>query len=107
MRRDWTGKLSSKKDFQELLLDLLQPLLPYYSEGAAELNLGVTATNYDRKAIYLEAFSRPLWGLVPFWAGGGKTTEFETIYPKGLAAGTNPQSKEYWEGFHNSDQLFV
>ena len=107
MRRDWDGKLNGKKDFQELLLDLIHPLLPYYSEGGAELDLGVTATNYDRKAIYLEAFSRPLWGLVPFWAGGGKAEEFEAIYPKGLAAGTDPQSKEYWGGFHNSDQRFV
>ena len=107
MRRNWDGILSSKKDFQELLLELINPLLPYYSEEKAELILGVTATNYDQKAIRLEAFSRPLWGLVPFWAGGGESAEFEEIYPKGLAAGTNPKSKEYWDGFHNSDQRFV
>ena len=57
---------NSKKDFQDLLLEIINPLLPYYSEGKAELILGVTATNYDQKAIRLEAFSRPLWGLVPF-----------------------------------------
>lgn len=107
MRQDWDGRLNSKKDFQELLLTLINPLLPYYSEEKAELVLGVTATNYDQRAIRLEAFSRPLWGLVPFWAGGGEAEEFEAIYPKGLAAGTDPGSREYWGGFHDSDQRFV
>lgn len=107
MKTDWEGKLSSKKDFQDLLLEILNPLLPYYSEGKAELILGVTATNYDQKAIRLEAFSRPLWGLVPFWAGGGQSPVFEEIYRKGLAAGTDPEGKEYWGGFHAFDQRFV
>ncbi len=107
MKTDWEGKLSSKKDFQDLLLEILNPLLPYYSEGRAELVLGVTATNYDQKAIRLEAFSRPLWGLVPFWAGGGHSPVFEEIYRKGLAAGTDPEGKEYWGGFHAFDQRFV
>lgn len=107
MKTDWEGKLKSKEDFRELLLGILSPLLPYYSEGGAELILGVTATNYDKKAIRLEAFSRPLWGLVPFWAGGGSCAEFEDIYQKGLASGTNPDSEEYWGGFHAFDQRFV
>ncbi|MBO5302884.1 MAG: DUF2264 domain-containing protein [Lachnospiraceae bacterium] len=107
MRTDWEGKLHSKKDFQDLLLEIINPLIPYYSEEKAELILGVTATNYDQKAIRLEAFSRPLWALVPFWAGGGSAPEFEEIYRKGLAAGTNPKSKEYWGGFHAFDQRFV
>lgn len=107
MRTDWEGKLRGKEDFRELLMELLKPLLPYYSEGGAELILGVTATNYDRKAIRLEAFSRPLWGLVPYWAGGGRAPEFEAIYQKGLASGTDPESAEYWGGFHAFDQRFV
>ena len=66
--KDW----STKEDFQELMLEFLNPLKPYYSTHRAGLNLGNTATNYDQKAIYMEAFSRPLWALVPFFAGGGK-----------------------------------
>lgn len=107
MRTDWSNHLHSKQDFQDLLMEIITPLLPYYSEGGAELILGVTATNYDQKAIRLEAFSRPLWGLVPLWAGGGTAPVFEEIYRKGLAAGTNPKSKEYWGGFHAFDQRFV
>lgn len=97
----------SKDDFANLLMEILEPVLPYYSEEKAELILGVTATNYDQKAIRLEAFSRPLWGLVPLWAGGRKAPEFEEIYRKGFVAGTNPESKEYWGGFHAFDQRFV
>lgn len=100
-------ELNTKEDFRDLLLQMLYPLIPYYSRERAELVLGVTATNYDRKAIGLEAFSRPLWGLVPFWAGGGRSPEFEEIYRQGLAAGTNPAGAEYWGGFHAFDQRFV
>lgn len=107
MIREWEGKLNGKQDFQKLLLEILRPLLPYYSEEKAELILGVTATNYDQKAIRLEAFSRPLWGLVPLWAGGGSAPEFEQIYKEGLAAGTKVDGKEYWGGFHAFDQRFV
>ncbi len=107
MRTDWEGKLNSKKDFQELLFAMLDPLAPYYSQEKAELDLGVTATTYDHHAIRLEAFSRPLWGLAPFWAGGGDSPQFEEIYQKGLAAGTDPQGKEYWGGFRDFDQRFV
>ena len=84
MIKEWEGKLNSKEDFRKLLLEILRPLLPYYSEEKAELILGVTATNYDQKAIRLEAFSRPLWGLVPLWAGGGSAPEFEQIYREAL-----------------------
>lgn len=107
MRTEWKEKLNNKQDFQELLIEIVKPLLPYYSAEKAELDLGVTATNYDRRAICLEAFSRPLWGLIPFWAGGGKFQKFEEIYINGLAAGSNPESKEYWGGFQPFDQRFV
>ena len=78
--------LHSKKDFQDCMLSILEPLKLYYSEEKARLTLGVTMAHYDIGATWMEAFSRPLWGLVPFWAGGGKEPEFEEIYRKGLTA---------------------
>ena len=42
---------------------------PVFRRGH-RLHLGDTGVTYDRNAIELEAFSRPLWALVPFWAGG-------------------------------------
>ena len=107
MQTDWEGKLNGKEDFRKLFLEIVTPLLPYYTQECAGLNLGVTATNYDKKAILLEAFSRPLWGLVPFWAGGGADSRFEEIYKRGLAAGTNPNGTEYWGDCHTFDQRFV
>ena len=34
--------LHSKKDFQDCMLSILEPLKPYYSEEKARLTLGVT-----------------------------------------------------------------
>ncbi len=107
MKSNWEGKLNSKEDFRELLLEIVRPLIPYYSEEKAELVLGVTATTYNQKTIRLEAFSRPLWGLVPFFAGGGRDAAFEEIYRRGLAAGTDPENREYWGRCHTFDQRFV
>ena len=107
MKTDWENQLNSKEDFSKLLFSIVNPLIPYYSQEKAELNLGVTATSYRQKAIRLEAFSRPLWGLVPYWAGGGESQIFEAIYQRGLAAGTDPNGSEYWGGFTPFDQRFV
>lgn len=107
MKTDWKGKLNSKADFQELLMEIIRPVIPYYTEEKAGIDLGVTATTYSQKTIRLEAFSRILWGLVPFWAGGGSDAVFEEIYRKGLTAGTDPENPEYWGGFHAFDQRFV
>lgn len=98
---------NKKQDVQKLLLKLIEPLKEYYSQGKAELNIGDTSAVYEQKVIPMEAFVRPLWGLVPFWVGGGASEEFEKIYLTGLASGTNPYSEEYWGGFRNIDQRFV
>lgn len=100
-------KLDSKDDFRELLLEMLTPLIPYYSQEKSELHIGYTAASYGKKAVGMEGFSRPLWGLVPFWAGGGRHKELEEIYRLGLAAGTNPNSPGYWGSFRDYDQKFV
>lgn len=99
--------LHSKKDFQDCMLSILEPLKLYYSEEKARLTLGVTMAHYDIGATWMEAFSRPLWGLVPFWAGGGKEPEFEEIYRKGLTAGTDEKNPEYWGECTSFDQRFV
>ena len=59
--------LQTKADFTALMHKFLDPLKPYYSAGCARLHLGETGVTYNQNAIELEAFSRPLWALVPFW----------------------------------------
>lgn len=104
------GKLENREDFEHLLFQILKPLKPFYTQECAGISIGYTGTHYENKTIPMEAFARPLWGLVPFWAGGGEEkgeTAFADIYRKGLAAGTNPKSKEYWGGCRDLDQKFV
>ena len=99
--------LQTKADFTVLMHKFLDPLKPYYSAGCARLHLGDTGVTYNQNAIELEAFSRPLWALVPFWVGGGSDPEFEKIYRKGLAAGTDPENPEYWGTTGEYDQCYV
>lgn len=100
-------RLNTKEEFRQWMHKLLDPLKPLYSEGSARLHLGDSGVTYPQISIEMEAFSRPLWALVPFWAGGGKDEEFETIYLNGLTNGTDPSHKEYWGGFTDYDQRFV
>ncbi len=100
-------KLETKADFTALMHTFLDPLRPLYSQGGARLHLGETGVTYASAAIELEAFSRPLWALVPFWAGGGHDAEFEAIYRRGLAAGSDPANPEYWGECKDYDQCFV
>ena len=71
--------LRTKKDYQQLLLSLLGPLKSRFSDGCARIRLYGGGVTYDRDAIEMEAFARPLWGLVPYWMGGGRDSGFEDI----------------------------
>ncbi|WP_243095413.1 DUF2264 domain-containing protein [Lachnotalea sp. AF33-28] len=100
-------ELKTKQDYQRLLFSLLDPLKPFYSEGRAQLNIGHTSAAYENATIPMEAFARPLWGLVPFWAGGGENAKFEEIYRSGLIHGTDESDPEYWGKWRDYDQKFV
>lgn len=100
-------QMKSRKDFEEMMFGILNPLKPFYSEKKAILNLGHTSCCYEDSTVPMEAFARPLWGLAPYWAGGGSDPVFEEIYKKGLAEGTNPDGSEYWLHCHDYDQKFV
>ncbi len=99
--------METRQDFIDLMHRILDPLKPYYSQGKARVNLGDFGVTYFEQCIGFEGFSRPLWALAPYWAGKESDSEFEEIYTKGLANGTDPNSKEYWGGFVDYDQRFV
>lgn len=96
-----------KQKYNELLIKILKPAIPHYSPNQARFCPGSSAAVYDQAAAGLEGFSRPLWGLIPFWAGGGQWTEMESLYVNGLTAGSDPENPEYWGGFQDIDQRFV
>lgn len=100
-------ELKTREDFAKLLLSILNPLKPYYSNGCSGVKIGYTSAHFDDKSAWLEGFSRPLWGLTAFWMGGSCDTEFERIYKNGLINGTDPTSSEYWGKCHNYDQRLV
>lgn len=100
-------ELNSKKDMERLLISILEPLTDKYSPDCAFGEFGGTFAWYENISAKVESFARPLWGLIPYWAGGGKASVFKKIYLKGIAAGTDPQNSEYWGVCHDGDQRFV
>lgn len=66
-----TEDFASKAAARASLLRLVEPLRPLYSEGGARINLTLTSTHYENDSIPMETWARQLWGLVPYWAGGG------------------------------------
>lgn len=98
--------MNDKKDVLDLFVKLTSPLEGHYSPGCAFLELDYFGAHYDVKSSYMEGFSRVVWGLAPFLAGGGKS-ELLNNYIKGIKNGTDPQSNEYWGNLHDVDQKLV
>lgn len=99
--------IHEKQEWGDRLLELLEPLKPFYSLAGARLRLTGAGACYSRDIIEMEAFSRPLWGLVPFWAGGRREAYWEDLYRRGIIAGTDPDHSEYWGECSDYDQRFV
>lgn len=100
--------MQTKKDYEQLLHKILNPVKPFYSEGKAYLDLGDFDAVYSKKIAGIEGFSRPLWGLAPYFADGKKNDEeFAKIYREGLKNGTNPFHPEYWGELTDCSQVMV
>lgn len=85
---------------------MLDPLAAHTSPGGALITFGETSTHYDSRAVEFEAFARPLWGLAALLLGGGEYAGAER-WVRGLAAGTDPTSPEYWGASRAKDQRMV
>ena len=59
-----------------------------------------------RRPEELEGFARPLWGLVPLAAGGGRFDDW-ALYRRGLEHGTDPRHPDYWGGRLERSQVLV
>ncbi len=100
-------KLQTKQDFQELLMDIINPLKNFVNKDKTGYKLGTHATWYDDGAAVCESFSRPLWGLVPYFAGGGRNEFFEKLCIEGMKNGTDRSKDCYWGDCADRDQRFV
>ena len=98
--------LLTRADVQRLVCDLVEPLIPHFSPGCAQLNIGANRAAYGDPASQLEAFTRALWGLVPLAAGGGAFGHWEH-WRRGIAAGTDPEHPEFWGWPGDYDQRCV
>ena len=98
--------LVSREDVENAVMAFYQPLRNLSSPGRARLLLGMTATHYDQVAAEMEAFARPLWGIVPLLAGGYAFADVGD-YVTGLEHGVNPEHPEYWGRAGEFDQRLV
>nr|WP_178126800.1 DUF2264 domain-containing protein [Agrobacterium rubi] len=96
----------TRDDLAKAVMDLFNPLLPYFSEGGARVRLSATGAIFDYPAAELEGFARPLWGIVPLAAGGYDFPHWD-LYRRGLANGTNPDHVEYWGDVSDRNQRLV
>jgi len=87
--------LVSKVDVQRAVVDLVEPIVPYLSEGSARARLGSFGSTFAARVAELEGYARPLWGIVPLVAGGGTFDHWDR-WVAGLAHGTDPEHDEYW-----------
>jgi hypothetical protein len=101
------NKFIEREDYIIALKDIIRPLKKHYSKESARLILGNTGTYCTENITYMEAFARPLWGLIPYWAGGGENTDFYDIYLKGIRNGTDENSSEFWGKIIDKDQRMV
>ena len=99
--------MCSRNDYCRILFRYLDPLRDRFSDDCSRLFIGRTSAQYEDEVIPMEAWARPLWGLAPFWAGGGCDAQFEEIYRCGLIAGTNPYAPSYWGTCRDHDQRFI
>ncbi len=87
--------LRTRADLQQAVRDLVAPLVPRFTPGGAGVRLSGAGTRHGARMEALEAFARPLWGLVPLAAGGGEFAHWE-LYRRGLAHGPDPRHPEAW-----------
>ena len=100
------NKLANLDDMRRALIDLFDPLLPYFSQGNARVRIDAAGAHFDRAAADLEGFARPLWGLAPLGAGSGDFRHWDR-YAEGLANGVDPKHPEYWGTVNGRDQRMV
>mgnify|MGYP001224371234 CR=1 FL=1 len=98
--------LAGRDDLARAFEQLCEPLLTRYSPGGARLRLGAAGASFPSGVAELEGFSRVLWGLAPYLAGG-RQHPLRDVYVRGLANGTDPAHAEYWGEAADYDQRLV
>lgn len=98
---------NTKADYIDALKTLIEPVRDALRAGEGTPSFGSSAAWYNDISASVEAFARPLWGLVPLWRGGYGGNEMKTVYVQGIINGTDPKSKHYWGLCGHCDQRYV
>lgn len=96
----------NKQDMQQAIDQTFKPLKDKFTLGHTGLQLGATAAIHNEAIALMEAFARPLWGLVPYTCGGGES-DLWPLFLEGIKNGTNPEHEEYWGDYGTKDQRMV
>lgn len=100
--------LRTREDVERAAVELLSPLASLLSPGRARLHLGETGAVYPAYIAEMEAYSRPLWAIVPMLMGGCEAVEpLWALWREGLRNGTDPAHPEYWGEIVDFDQRMV
>ena len=100
--------MTQREQLEEYLLEMTEPLTEHFSEGKTSVKLGGFAAGYGTRIAGMEGALRVLWGLTPYWAGGGsKAEKWKDIYLDAVRHGADPANQEYWGKVRDKDQKIV
>ncbi len=107
MKNQFRGNsFSDRDDVAAAVHALVEPLIEHFSPGRAGIVLGATGARHDQVSADMEAFARPLWGIVPL-AAGGFDFQYWPLWREGLSNGCDPEHLEFWGYPQDSDQRLV
>ncbi|WP_413285790.1 DUF2264 domain-containing protein [Vibrio sp. MA40-2] len=102
----FNNPMQTKQDFQQLVCDLFEPLIPFYQQQGARIDLDEGGACFDMVASSVEGVARPLWGLIPLQLGGGQFEHWPLVRQL-IINGTDPESDQYWGELGEIDQRSV
>ena len=97
-----SNRLETRDDVISACKALFDPLVGCFSPGKARVQMDSSASTWDRAATDLEAWARPLFGIVPLTRG--ESFPHWHLYREGLANGTDASHSEFWGEVESMDQ---
>jgi len=96
--------LETRRDLARHLVSLLEPLKKFSVSGG--YCLGASTARYPPKIAAMEGWSRCLWGIGPYAAGGEKWPGMDELLNV-LSRGVDPSDDAYWGDCRPYDQRLV
>lgn len=98
--------LRTRDDFASSVVQLWEPLKPYFSPGCSRVDLATTGAHFTKSAAELEGFARPLFGLAPLAKGDLPFADWQMLRD-GYINGCDPTHSEFWGEPYDYDQRLV